>query len=49
MKWEYKKTGGLDETSMNELGKLGWELVAVIGQSTGLTATMFFKRQIKED
>jgi hypothetical protein len=49
MKWEYKKTGVLYETAMNELGKLGWELIAVIGQSTGLTATMFFKRQIKED
>lgn len=49
MKWEYKKTGGLDETDMNELGKLGWELVAVIGYSTGSTATMFFKRQINED
>lgn len=48
MKWEYRKTGTLDETYMNKLGKLGWELVAVIGQSTGLTATMFFKRQIKE-
>ena len=49
MKWEYKKTGGLDGATMNELGKLGWELVAVIGHSTGLTATMFFKRQIKEE
>ena len=49
MKWEYRKTGTLDETDMNELGKLGWELVAVIGKSTGLTATMFFKRQINEE
>ncbi len=48
MKWEYKKTGGLSEAAMNELGKLGWELVAVIGRA-GYTATMFFKRQIKED
>lgn len=47
MKWEYKKTGCLDETAMNELGGLGWELVAVIGYN-GSTATMFFKRQIKE-
>ena len=49
MKWEYKKTGELDETSMNKLGNLGWELVAAIGQSAGFTSTMFFKRQIKED
>lgn len=48
MKWEYKKTGELNETAMNELGELGWELVAVIGLS-GLAATLFFKRQIKED
>jgi hypothetical protein len=49
MKWEYKKTGVLDETAMNKLGKAGWELVAAIGYSTGTTASMFFKRQIKED
>lgn len=49
MKWEYKKAGALDETAMNELGKAGWELVAAIGYNTGATATMFFKRQIKED
>ncbi len=47
MKWEYKKTGCLDETAMNELGGLGWELVAVIGR--GYTGIMIFKRQIKED
>ena len=49
MKWEYKKTGVLDEISMNRLGKEGWELVAAIGFSSGATATMFFKRPIKED
>ena len=49
MKFEYLKTGGIEVTTMNKLGTLGWELVAVIGHSTGLTATMFFKRQIKED
>lgn len=49
MKWEYKKTGGLDEIAMNKLGNFGWELVAVIGHGNGLTATMFFKRQIMED
>ena len=49
MKWEYKETGALNETAMNKLGKAGWELVAAIGNNTGATATMFFKRQIKED
>lgn len=49
MKWEYKKTGMLDEAAMNKLGKVGWELVAAIGDKTGATASMFFKRQIKED
>ena len=48
MKWEYKKAVDLNETSMNKLGKAGWELVAAIGYNTGATATMFFKRQIKE-
>ena len=49
MKWEYKKTGVLDETAMNKLGKAGWELVVAIGDNIGATASMFFKRQIKED
>ncbi len=49
MKWEYKATGVLREKAMNKLGQDDWELVAVIGNSYGKTATMFFKRQIKED
>ena len=49
MKWEYKKTGRLDETSMNKLGKSGWELVDVVGDIYGTTVTIFFKRQIEED
>ena len=48
MKWEYKATGALKEKAMNELGQDDWELVAVIGNSNGNTATMFFKRQVKE-
>ena len=49
MKWEYKKVGVLDEKSMNALGRIGWELVAVIGDCNGSTHTMFFKRQIEEE
>lgn len=49
MKWEYKKTGALDKTAMNKLRKAGWELVALIGYNTGATASILFKRKIKED
>lgn len=49
MKWEYKKTGNLGQSSLDKLGEDGWELVAVFGNSYGGISTMIFKRQIKED
>ncbi len=52
-KYEYKKTDTLNEEELNELGILGWELVAVSQYNFiyGITLSIsyLFKRKIKSD
>jgi hypothetical protein len=43
--WEYKIIEkSISESKLNELGKDGWELVAVVVKSTWIGHLFFFKR-----
>jgi hypothetical protein len=45
VKWEYMKTGWVDQAVLNKLGEEGWELVAIQQWNDGEAAsTFFFKR-----
>jgi hypothetical protein len=49
IKWEYKTMfGGLSDRTLNDVGKEGWELVAVEPHENLMLRRYYFKRQIKE-
>lgn len=47
MKWEYTKTK--DETEINLLGSLGWEVYSVYHYRTTLLTIFYLKRRVDDD
>jgi hypothetical protein len=47
-KWEYRRVPSPDENEMDELGKKGWELVAVTTDEAGATVYAYFKRPLSD-
>lgn len=46
MKWEYATCSGSAEYTMQQLGKEGWELVAVTSRAEGAPSRAYFKRPL---